>query len=90
MDGTDVIQTPIVTKGFEMETLPMSWYHINLGTWISFHPKGKVITFWLWGDSELEIRNILDNKNIKDVEWVKKKKPIIAECDNTLSDQRAI
>ena len=41
-------------------------------------PKGMVITFWLWGDSELEIRNILDNKNIKDVEWVRKKKPSLA------------
>ena len=30
-------------------------------------PKGMVITFWLWGDSESDIRKILDNKNIKDV-----------------------
>ena len=41
-------------------------------------PKGMVITFWLWGDSESDIRKILDNKNIKDVEWVKKKKPPFA------------
>ena len=50
----------------------MSLVSHQKGTWI---PKGKVITFWLWGESELEIRNILDNQNIKDVEWIKKKKP---------------
>ena len=80
MDGTDVIQTPIVTKGFEMETSwsLMAWYHIKARDMDIASPKGKVITFWLWGESELEIRNILDKKNIKDVEWIKKKKPPFA------------
>jgi len=56
----------------------MAWYHIKARDMDIASPKGKVITFWLWGESELEIRNILDNKNIKDVEWVKKKKPPFA------------
>ena len=38
-------------------------------------PKGMVITFWLWGDSESHIRQILSKKNIKDIEWVRKEIP---------------
>ena len=56
----------------------MSWYQIKARDMDIASPKGKVITFWLWGESELEIRNILDNQNIKDVEWIKKKKPPFA------------
>ena len=56
----------------------MSWYHIKARDMDIDSPKGMVITFWLWGDSESHIRKILDNKIIKDVEWVEKKKPSFA------------
>ena len=50
------------------------WFHIRARD----TDMDRVITFWLWGDSESHIRKILDNKNIKDVEWVEKKKPSFA------------
>ncbi len=42
-----------------------------------FKPDGKVITFWLWGDSEQHIREILkeDNNEYKDIEWIRKETP---------------
>ena len=33
----------------------------------------RVITFWLWGDSELDIREKLGKKSYKDIEWIKPK-----------------
>jgi len=42
-------------------------------------PTGKVVTFWLFGESESDIMKILSTKNVKDVEWVKQKQP---EFDN--------
>ena len=42
-----------------------------------FHIKAKdsdidrMITFWLWGDSELDIREKLGKKSYKDIEWIK-------------------
>lgn len=44
-----------------------------------FQPKGKVITFWLFGKSKSDIMKILSTKNVKNVEWVKQKEP---EFDN--------
>ena len=40
-----------------------------------YKPKGKVMTFWLWGNSESHIREILSKKDIKDIEWIKKEIP---------------
>ena len=34
-------------------------------------PDGKVIQFYLWGDSELHIRELLKEKSCKDIEWIK-------------------
>ena len=56
----------------------MSWYHIKARDMDIDSPKGMVIKFCLWVDSESHIRKIIDNKNIKDVEWVRKKKPSFA------------
>ncbi len=47
------------------------WFHIRARDMSIWKPKGRVITFWLWGDSELHIRELLDNKNYKDIEWIK-------------------
>ena len=40
-----------------------------------FKPDGKVIKFWLCGDSESDIKKILDKKNVKDIEWITEEKP---------------
>ena len=45
------------------------WFHIRARD----TDMDKVITFWLWGDSELHIRELLDNKSYKDIEWIKPK-----------------
>ena len=51
------------------------WYHIKARDMGIFKPNGKVITFWLWGDSEDHIRDILAKKNVKDIEWIRQEKP---------------
>jgi hypothetical protein len=52
---------------------------VGESTW--FHIKGKdgdmVVTFWLWGDSESDIKNKL-GKDIKDIEWIRKETPSFA------------
>ena len=35
----------------------------------------KTITFWLGGDSEKEIRKILKNKQITQIEWIREETP---------------
>ena len=47
------------------------WYHIKAHD-ISI---GKVITFWLFGKSELDIRDKLSKKNVKDIQWIKQEEP---------------
>ena len=43
------------------------WFHIRArDTDID-----RMITFWLWGDSELDIREKLGKKSYKDIEWIK-------------------
>ena len=43
------------------------WFHIRArDTDID-----RIITFWLWGDSELDIREKLGKKSYKDIEWIK-------------------
>ena len=55
------------------------WYHIKARDMDISQPKGKVVTFWLFGESESDIMKILSTKNVKDVAWVKQKQP---EFDN--------
>ncbi len=47
------------------------WYHIKA------HDTdiGKVITFWLSGKSESDIKNKLSKKNVKDIQWIKQEEP---------------
>ena len=40
-----------------------------------FKPDGKVIKFWLSGNSENHIRDIITKKNYKDIEWIRKEIP---------------
>ena len=43
------------------------WFHIRARD----TDMDKIITFWLWGDSELHIRELLDKKSHKDIEWIR-------------------
>ena len=33
-------------------------------------PKGMVIEFWLYAENEDKLRELLKQKNIKDIEWI--------------------
>lgn len=35
-----------------------------------FKPDGKVITFWLWAENEDKLRELLKEKDIKEIEWI--------------------
>jgi hypothetical protein len=59
----------------DVDSEDSQWFHIKARDMDIFEPDGKVITFWLWGVSETDIRHILSKKNIKDIEWIKKKTP---------------
>ena len=43
------------------------WFHIKARD----TDMDRIITFWLWGDSELDIREKLGKKSYKDIEWIK-------------------
>jgi len=45
-------------------------YHIRARDMSIFKPEGKVITFWLWAENEDKLREVLKEKNIKDIEWI--------------------
>ena len=62
----------------DVDSEDSQWFHIKDRDMDIFQPDGKVITFWLWGVSETDIRHILSKKNIKDIEWIKKKTPPFA------------
>ena len=48
------------------------WYHIKAhDTDID-----KVITFWLWGENEIDIMKMVTEKGYVDVEWIAEGKPI--------------
>ena len=49
-----------------------SWYHIK-ATDIKMD---KEITFWLWGESESDVKNkVLTKGYYKDIQWIKKDTP---------------
>tara|TARA_B100001113_G_C21092658_1_gene615093 strand:+ start:412 stop:609 length:198 start_codon:yes stop_codon:yes gene_type:complete len=45
-------------------------YHIKGRDMNIFKPDGKVITFWLYAENEDKLRELLKQKNIKDIEWI--------------------
>ena len=45
-------------------------YHIRARDMSIFKPEGKVITFWLWAENEDKLRELLDKKGFKDIEWI--------------------
>ena len=42
------------------------WFYIRARATDIFMPDGKVIQFYLWGDSELHIRELLKQKQFSD------------------------
>jgi len=45
-------------------------YHIRARDMSIFKPDGKVITFWLYAENENKLRELLDKKGFKDIEWI--------------------
>ena len=45
-------------------------YHIRARDMRIFMPEGKVIEFWLWAENEDKLRELLKEKDIKDIEWI--------------------
>ncbi len=49
-----------------------SWYHIKA----TDSKMDRIVTFWLWGDSESDIKNkVLTKGYYKDIEWIEKDIP---------------
>ena len=59
----------------DVDSEDSQWFHIKARDMDIFQPDG---TLWLWGVSETDIRHMLSKKNIKDIEWIKKKTPPFA------------
>ena len=47
------------------------WFYIRARCIDINKPDGMFIQFYLWGDSELHIRELLKEKSYKDIEWIK-------------------
>jgi len=54
------------------------WYQIRAKVMDIDKPNGMTITFWLWADSREELDELLKNKNITDIEWIKQETPPFA------------
>ena len=53
----------------------LMWFHIRARDMNMYKPKGKVIQFWLFGETEKDIRRILDDKGCTDIEWIREEIP---------------
>ena len=52
------------------------WFHIRARDMNMYKPKGKVIQFWLSGESEKDVKNKLNEKGcFKDIEWIRQEMP---------------
>jgi hypothetical protein len=51
------------------------WFCIRARDMDIFKPDGKVITFWLWGENEIDIMKMVIKKGCVDVEWIAEGKP---------------
>ena len=52
------------------------WYHIKGKDKSIYKPEGKVLTFWLWGETKDEVKAIATNKrNIVEIEWIREETP---------------
>ena len=49
------------------------WYHIKATITCTVD---RIITFWLWGDSESDIKNkVLTKGYYKDIQWIRQEEP---------------
>tara|TARA_B100000945_G_scaffold288134_1_gene260215 strand:- start:37 stop:237 length:201 start_codon:yes stop_codon:yes gene_type:complete len=60
----------------------LKWFRCKGRDTTIYKPKGKVIKFWIGGTDELSVREVLDNKGFKDVEYIKEDK----EFPNNLNE----
>ena len=60
-----------MSKFFDYGVKEEGWFNIKARDMSIFKPKGKVIRFWLHGDSETHIRELLSKKGFTDIEWIK-------------------
>tara|TARA_B100002019_G_C20947944_1_gene440112 strand:- start:129 stop:299 length:171 start_codon:yes stop_codon:yes gene_type:complete len=51
------------------------WFYIRARDMNMYKPNGKVIQFWLSGESEKDVKNKLNDKGYVDIEWIRKKIP---------------
>ena len=52
------------------------WFHIKGKDISIYKPEGKVLTFWLWGETKDEVKAIATNKrNIIEIEWIREETP---------------
>ena len=59
-----------MSKFFEYEG-NSGWFECKARDMDIFKPEGKVITFWLYGDSEAHIREMINKKGYINIEWIK-------------------
>ena len=51
------------------------WFHIRGRDMSIFKPEGKVITFWMWTDSREKLDELLKDRDITKIEWIKEEDP---------------
>jgi hypothetical protein len=51
------------------------WYQIKARYMNFDKPNGMVIKFWLLGNSDKHIRDMVAKKNYKDIEWIRQETP---------------
>ena len=51
------------------------WFHIRARDMNMYKPNGKVIQFWLSGESKKDVKNKLNNKGFIDIEWIREEIP---------------
>ena len=64
------------------DSISLKWFRCKGRDTTIYKPKGKVIKFWIGGTDELSVREVLDNKGFKDVEYIKEDK----EFPNNLNE----
>ena len=51
------------------------WFHIKGKDKSICKPEGKVVTFWLWGESKDEVWIRVIDKGINKIQWVREEIP---------------
>ena len=64
-----------MSKFFDYGDDEPQWFHIKARDMDIYKPDGKVITFWLWGENEIDIMKMVTEKGYVVVEWIAEGKP---------------